>query len=296
MNNKPVIIYLVFYFCLMEYMEMDCRVSPGGDHTEILIAYLAAIGYTMFEETDYGVKAYIPASLFSQNQLDNIPVLNNTGSFKVDYTLRRPEVKNWNEEWEKNFQPVIIGNDIYVRADYHPSQPNFRFELVIHPRMAFGTGHHDTTILMMKQLLNLPVKGKKVLDMGCGTAILAILAAKLGASELLAVDNDENATENAVVNCHANGEGRIEVLTGDAITPGVRQFDIILANINRNIILDDLHYYVRNLLPGGNLLLSGFFTEDLPLILAKAKENQLLLTGQAQQNNWCCAIFVKAIA
>jgi ribosomal protein L11 methyltransferase len=211
----------------------------------------------------------------------------------VEYSLHKPEIRNWNEEWEKNFQPVIIGNEIYVRADYHPHEPGYQFELVIHPRMAFGTGHHATTSLVMQMLLTLPVKGKKVLDMGCGTAILAILAAKLGASELLAIDNDENAVENAKVNCLANNESRIRVLAGDATTPGDLKFDIILANINRNIILDDLHYYVHNLLPGGSLVLSGFFTDDLPLILAKAKENQLIINRQEQQNNWCCVLFVK---
>ncbi len=277
----------------MEYMEMDCRVSPGADHTEILIAYLAAAGYTMFEETDYGVKAYIPVNLFNQQQLDNIPVLKNEGSFRVTYSLTKPEVKNWNAEWEKNFQPVVIGKKIYVRADYHPSQPGYRYELVIHPRMAFGTGHHATTSLVMQALLTLPVKDKTVLDMGCGTGILAILAAKMGAANLVAIDNDENAVENAKVNCEANNENRIKVLVGDAFTPGDSTFDIILANINRNIILDDMHRYVHNLTTGGSLVLSGFFTDDLPLILAKANTNKLKLTKQDQQNNWCCAIFVK---
>ena len=277
----------------MDYIEMDCKVSPGADHTEILIAYLAAIGYTMFEETEYGVKAYIPAIDFSHERLDTIPFIKNPGKLKVDFTIKKPENKNWNEEWEKNFQPVIIGKEIYVRADYHPIVHGYRFDLVIHPRMAFGTGHHATTSLVMQAMLELDFTGKRVLDMGCGSGILAILASKMGAPTLVAVDIDENAVENCLVNAAANNCRNITVRAGDVQVIDDEEYDIILANINRNIILDDIGKYAQCLASKGTLVTSGYFTEDLNHIVAAAAENKLILTKSGQLDNWCCAVFVK---
>jgi len=290
-NNKAPVFCRVFYFCSMEYMELDCRVTPGGENTEILIAYLGAIGYSMFEETEYGVKAYIDRNLFSQLELDGIPPLLEEAT--IEFKASEPEHKNWNEEWEKNFQPVIIGKDIYVRAEYHTPDPTARFELIIHPRMAFGTGHHATTSLVMEHMLSIDFKGKRVLDMGCGTGILAILAEKMGASEILAIDNDVNAVENTVVNCDINNATQVIAKHGDATTPGDEVFDIILANINRNIILEDLPLYTKNLAAGGTLITSGYYLEDLPMIREKAKSNNLSYTSHSSLDNWCRATFVK---
>ncbi len=295
MHNKIRFCWPVFYFCFMDYIEMDCRVSRGTDHTEILIAYLAAIGYTMFEETDYGVKAYIPLHDFSQEKLETIPFIKNPGKLKVDFDIKRPENKNWNEEWEKNFQPVIIGKEIYVRAEYHASEPGYRFELVIHPRMAFGTGHHATTSLVMQAMLELDFTGKRVLDMGCGTGILAILASKMGAASITAIDNDENAVENCLVNCEANKAGNIIVKCGDASTIAGETYDIILANINRNIILNDINHYAGAVVNNGFIVTSGYFTEDLQKIVAGASEYKLNLKKSGQLDNWCCAVFVKEV-
>jgi len=277
----------------MEYIELDCTVTPTGDYTEILIAWLANIGYSMFEETDYGVKAYIEKKLFSQQQLDSIPILQDTANVKVTFVVSEPELKNWNEEWEKNFQPVRIGSEIYVRAEYHDPDPSARYELVIQPRMAFGTGHHATTSLVMESMLSVDFKNKLVLDMGCGTGILAILASKLGAKCVVAIDNDANAVENTIVNCIKNEADNVQAELGDANTPGKRVFEVILANINRNIILSDLPLYVRNLAENGNLITSGYYFEDLPMIREKAETCGLKFQYHQVLNNWCCASFTR---
>jgi ribosomal protein L11 methyltransferase len=277
----------------MEYLELDCRVHPGGDNTEILIAYLGAIGYSMFEETDYGVKAYIETELFSQEELDSIPILNEPERVRIDYSVAVPEKRNWNQEWESNFQPVFIGKEIYVRAEYHQPDTSAPFELIIQPRMAFGTGHHATTSMIMEAMLDIEMDGKTVLDMGCGSGILAILASKMGAASVTAVDNDPNAVENAALNCTINKTIDIIVLQGDAATPGKTLFDVILANINRNIILNDLQQYAGNLVEKGLLVTSGYYIEDLPVIAEKAKLYGLSYKDHATLDNWCRTTFVK---
>ena len=275
----------------MDYVEVDCTVTPAGDFTEILIAYLAAAGYSMFEEKENGVKAYIETSRFNQQELDAIPMMNGHDEVAVTYSISAIARKNWNEEWEKNFKPVIIGKDVYVRAEYHLRDPSFRYELIVQPRMAFGTGHHATTSMMLEAMLEIEFKGKTVLDMGCGTGILAILADKMNAAAITAIDNDPNATENAVVNCTVNETRVISVFTGDASTPGDSKFDVILANINRNIILEDITLYDKNLLNGGLLLTSGYYLEDLDLIRAKAATLGIEFISHRTLDNWCQATF-----
>ncbi len=277
----------------MDYVEVDFTVKPAQEYNEIVIAYLGAIGYSMFEESETGVKAYIPEPEFDRQELDEMPLFQQEGTFKITYNFSTIASKNWNAEWEKNFEPVIIGKEVYVRAEYHPADPAFRYELVIQPRMAFGTGHHATTSLMMESMLEQPLAGKEILDMGCGTAILAMLADKMGAKHILAIDNDPNATENAVLNCTVNDTGNIHVVTGDASTPGSAVFDVILANINRNIILEDLALYNANLKPGGLLLTSGYYLEDLEMIRSKAASFGLELMNHRTRDNWCQAVFHK---
>ncbi len=276
----------------MDYIELDCKVIPGGDNIDILVAYLAGIGFSMFQETDEGVKAYIDVKLFDQNELDGIPFITDNKDVNITYSVAAAEKKNWNEEWESNFKPVVIGKEIYVRAEYHLADPSFKYELVIQPRMAFGTGHHATTSMMMDAMLKIDFKNRTVLDMGCGTAILAILAEKLGAVTLTGIDNDPNAVENAVLNCSINGAKNIIVLLGDATTSGNETFDIILANINRNIILEDLPLYKKNLNPGGILMLSGFYLADLEIITEKANSLNLNLQSHQMLNDWCQANFI----
>ncbi len=277
----------------MEYIELDCTVTPGGENTEILIAFLGAIGYSMFEENDNGVKAYIDKELFSQVSLDTIPLLNDNDAVKVSYEINIPEKKNWNEEWERNFKPLKIGNEIYVRAEYHETDSTSRFELIIHPRMAFGTGHHATTSLVMEHMLELELANKRILDMGCGTGILAILAVKMGASAVVAIDNDENAVENAKVNCEINNASSVNVYKGDGNSAGDTGYDVIFANINRNIILEDLPAYVAAMNVGGLLVISGYYLQDLFVIREKAEACGLTFISNAIAENWCRATFAR---
>lgn len=283
---------MVFYFCLMEYIELDCTVEPAGENTEILIARLAAIGYSMFEESEKGVKAYIESGLFSQQELDHLAAFPADNPVKIEYKISKMPDVNWNELWESNFQPVIIGKEIYVRAEYHQPDPSFKFELVIQPRMAFGTGHHATTSLVMESMLTLDFKDKTVLDMGCGTGILAILASKMGATHLVAVDIDDNATENTVVNCRRNNVQNVKVITGGAAASGKEKFDFVLANINRNIILEDLPLYMNNLNAGGILITSGYYESDLEIISDQAAAIGLKLNDHKVSENWCRATFI----
>lgn len=275
----------------MEYIELDCKVEPAGENTEILIARLSEIGYSMFEESETGVKAYIESGLFSQAELDNMNAFTTDHQVKVEYKVAKMPDVNWNELWESNFQPVVIGKDIYVRAEYHQPDPSFKYELVIQPRMAFGTGHHATTSLVMESMLTLDFHGKNVLDMGCGTGILAILASKMGAAHLVAIDIDENATENTEVNCKRNNIQNVKVITGGAEASGKEKFDFVLANINRNIILEDMPLYKDNLSDGGLLITSGYYESDLEKISACAITLRLKLVDFKVNDNWCRASF-----
>jgi ribosomal protein L11 methyltransferase len=275
----------------MEYTEVVCKVSPVHEFTEIIIAYLANLGYSMFEETDSGVKAYIESKNFDRKKLDTIAPMISNQHLKLEFTVNIPEKKNWNEEWEKNFEPVRIGDEIYVRADYHPSLPGIRIELIIHPRMAFGTGHHSTTSMMMEAMLEFKFSNKNILDMGYGTGILAILARKLGSLQVTAIDNDPNAVENAILNCRVNNAADIQVVEGDASTPGDQKFDIILANINRNIILEDIPLYRSNLVQNGLLLTSGYYVKDYESVAGRAAEYGFAPVKQLEKENWCQATF-----
>lgn len=276
----------------MEYIELDCKVEPAGENTEILIARLSDIGFSMFEESATGVKAYIESGLFSQAALEQMTAFPPDHQVKVEYKVSKMPDVNWNELWESNFQPVVIGKDIYVRAEYHQPDPSFKYELVIQPRMAFGTGHHATTSLVMESMLGLDFHEKNVLDMGCGTGILAILASKMGAKHLVAIDIDENATENTVVNCKRNDIKNVKVVTGGAEASGKEKFDFVLANINRNIILEDLPLYKNNLAVGGLLITSGYYESDLDKISECAKSLGLKPVDFKVNDNWCRASFV----
>lgn len=277
----------------MDHIEADCRVTPAGENTEILVALLSDIGFTMFEENESGVKAYIESRFFNREIFDEVLNGYPVPGVTVSAEIKTIPYTNWNAKWESNFQPVRVGDEVNVRADYHAPDAAVKFDLVIQPRMAFGTGHHATTWLMMKTMLGMDFTGLPVLDMGSGTGILEILAMKMGAASVLGIDHDPNATENALDNAVVNGVPGAAFVTGDASLLGKDEFSVILANINRNIILNDLPLYVGAGKAGCKYLFSGFYLEDLDSVKAKAESLGLRYDGHESRDNWVCAVFTK---
>ena len=263
-----------------------------AEFNDILTAELSQYGYDTFMETDEGLCAYITDDIFSEPDLQAVLDKYRETAGEINYTIEKIEKKNWNEEWEKNFEPLIIASTCSVRASFHPQPEGIAYDIVINPKMSFGTGHHETTTLMIENQLEVNHAGKRVLDMGCGTAILAILACKLGAAGVLAVDIEDWTVDNARENANLNGCPGIEVRLGDAAVIQEEQpFDIILANINRNVLLADLPVYAQILAPGGTLIMSGFYTEDLPLIKEKAASVGLTFKNNLIKNNWVSVVF-----
>lgn len=277
----------------MDYIELTCQTGNQSGTDEPLIALLGEAGYEMFEEFDGGLKAYIAQANFKESLLTDLangvflPGVNISCSFMLI-----PH-RNWNEVWESNFEPVVISDRLLIRAEYHSTNPNIGMELVVQPRMAFGTGHHATTHQMLERMLEVDFSGKSVLDIGCGTGILAILAKKLGASNVLAVDFDPNSVENTIENCRVNQVDGVQVNEGTMADVGSDKFHIILANINRNIILQDLTLYEKHLMNGGTLFTSGYYLEDLPLITDAAIGIGLNQITSSSKDNWCCTLFQK---
>jgi ribosomal protein L11 methyltransferase len=275
----------------MEYIELICHPSPGEYTAELLISRLADAGFESFTENENGtVSAFVQAPLFSQdlsNRLDSGEFDEFLDSFKVERIVDQ----NWNAVWESQYEPVLIDNTCMVRAPFHPQPAGVEFDIVIMPKMSFGTAHHETTKMMIQYLLSIQVSGKSLLDMGSGTAVLAILARMKGAFPVTAIDNDEWAYNNALENVQSNNFADIEVLIGDSSLLADKKFDIILANINRNILLNDIPAYRKSLNPGGKLFVSGFYSEDLPLIEEKANETGLNIMSKRMENNWTSACF-----
>ena len=277
----------------MDFIALDCTISPRDPFSDLVISELAAIGYDMFEDHEDGIIAYIGADVFREEDLGQLTYFNQNDFCTVKWKSSLIKGKNWNEEWEKNFKPVVIDDKILVRAAFHEPQPGFEYHIVIQPKMAFGTGHHETTSLMMSQMLRVDFSGKKTLDMGCGSGILAILAAMLGAANILAVDYDENATANARENFIINNFPGIITETGSAEIIEGNIFDIILANINRNILLAQMKAYGASLLIDGILLISGFYEPDESVILEEAKRHGFFPHNRSVMNNWCILQLVK---
>ncbi len=273
----------------MNYIEYDFTVFPTEMGAEILMAELAEVGFDSFEDTPTGIKAYIPKDSWNEHILQDIYLLSNP-EFTVSYQITEIEQVNWNEEWEKNFSPIVVEDLCTVRANFHPV-PNTRYDIVITPKMSFGTGHHETTYMMLQQLLPLSLESTKVLDMGCGTGILAIMAALRGARDITAIDIDPWCVENATENVQQNNCSFITIKEGDVSLIIGEQYNLILANINRNILLSDIPAYAQTLLPQGLLLVSGFYVEDLPAIKEKCQEVGLTYLSHIERNHWVSAKF-----
>ncbi len=276
----------------MEYIEVSFEISSTSPQTEILIARLSQIGYDGFLETEKNLFAYIPADNFNELHIGNLSVPDENNR-KISYSYKIIKQQNWNKAWESNYDPVIIKNEVHIRAPFHEVNRDVRYEIVVNPKMSFGTAHHETTALMIEMMLNEKIKGKKVLDMGCGTGILAILAEMLGAMQVDAVDNDEWAYQNARENITENKCKNICVQLGDAGVIKAVEYEYILANINRNLLLQDIHIYATHLAHNGVLLLSGFYTEDLMLIQSSALDNGLKADKKLIKNNWVAAKFMR---
>lgn len=272
------------------YIGYDFKVEPLQPGTEILIAELGYVGFESFVETEEGVTAYIQKEEWSASILENIHILDSE-EFKIDYTFSEIEQVNWNSEWEKNFDPIEVDGRCIVRAPFHPNK-NFEYEIVIEPKMSFGTGHHETTFIMLQFILENNFEGKSVLDMGCGTAVLAILAKMRGASKVDAIDIDEWCFENSMENIERNNCKNISVFLGNASLLNGKKYDLIIANINRNILLDDMEAYRKCLDKGGELYLSGFYNEDLPIITEACNNLGFTFVENKEKNKWVAAKFV----
>jgi len=278
----------------MNYYELLFTIITTEDfQQDLLINTLGDIGFDTFEELEFGFKAYIPEDDFNQAILDEALTIYK-GMFTLSYEINLIPQKNWNEVWESNFEPIAIQDKIFVRATFHEPRPEFEYEIVIDPKMAFGTGHHQTTAMMLELMLENDFAGKKVLDMGCGTGILAIIAAKLGAAEIMAIDYDPVCFDSTVENAQLNNVDNIKALCGSKEVIPEEQYDTILANINRNILLDQLKRYSEVLKPDGEIYLSGFYeTPDLDIIMDEARKYGIKYIIHKKNKDWVAAKFIK---
>ncbi len=266
------------------YLGFHFSVEPKELGSEILVAELGELPFESFIDSDSGIVAYIQKQFWTENILDDLHILTSP-EFQVSYTIEEIVQVNWNEEWEKNFEAIDVEGMCHVRAPFHP-KTEAKYDIVIEPKMSFGTGHHETTHMMIQHLLETDVAGKKTLDMGCGTAILAILAEMKGAQPIDAIDIDNWCYLNSIENAERNNCNQITVYEGDADLLEGKKYDLIIANINRNILLNDMKSYVDCLNKGGILLLSGFYNEDIPFIDASCSEKGLTYVKKLERNNW----------
>ena len=272
------------------YLEFDFKINPVQPWSEILMAELIEIGFDSFTEEYDGILGYIPEELFSEDALKSIPLMNNP-DVEISYSFALMPNINWNEEWEKNFTPINVENKVLIRAEFHQENPNLH-EIIIQPKMSFGTGHHPTTHLMIQQMLDMDFMDKKVLDMGCGTSVLGIFAKQKDASEVVAIDIDEWSVENSIENAERNNV-KLRISQGTADNLGDEDFDIILANINRNILISDIPTYVSVLRDKGKLLLSGLCFFDVEDILEVCDKQGLRLINKRQREEWCSLLLEK---
>ncbi|WP_373708897.1 50S ribosomal protein L11 methyltransferase [Kaistella sp.] len=275
---------------MQNYLEFNFKIQPLQPWNEILMAELIEIGFDSFTEEYDGILGYIQKELFKEEELKEVQLLQNP-DINISYTFKEMPNINWNEEWEKNFSPINIEDQVSIRAEFHENQ-NLPHEIIIQPKMSFGTGHHATTYLMIQQMLDMDFKSKTVLDMGCGTSVLAIFAKQEGAGKTVAIDIDEWSVENSIENA-ARNKVELEISQGTADNLGSENFDIILANINRNILISDIPTYVSILNNGGQLLLSGLCFFDVDDILEVCTAEKLTLTKKIQREEWVSLLLEK---
>ena len=272
------------------YIAYHFTIEPKELGSEILIAELGEKSFESFIETDFGISAFVQKDLWDETILDDINILT-SDEFIISYTFEEIDQVNWNEEWEKNFEAINVDEKCQVRAPFHP-KTNAEFDIIIEPKMSFGTGHHETTHMMIQHLLETDVTNLKTLDMGCGTAILAILAEMKGAKPIDAIDIDNWCYLNSIENAERNNCKEITVYEGDASLLFGKKYDLIIANINRNILLNDMQTYVDCLNKNGIILFSGFYNEDIPYIDASCSEKGLTFFKKFERNNWVSLKYV----
>jgi ribosomal protein L11 methyltransferase len=275
----------------MEYIELSCTLRNDEGLQDILIAQLGEIGFESFVQEDETLQAYIQGELYQEQLLKEIYAVQLFHD--IPYMMTQIQDRNWNAEWESNYPFVLIDNRLMVRAPFHERNSNVEYDIVIEPKMSFGTAHHETTSQMLKLLLDEDVRGLKVLDMGCGTGVLAVLAMMRGAASVTAIDNNEWAYENTVENMKRNGIHDQTIIMGDASALGADTFNLVLANINRNILLKDMHCYFDCLSDGGKLFMSGFYEADLPAIKAEAIRLGMKFVNYISSNNWVAVVFTR---
>ena len=281
----------------MKYLEFIFHTTPSNETVnDVLSAVLAEVGFESFVEQTGGIAAYIQADLYHEEDVRQAIAEYPLPHTNIIYSYTEAEDKDWNEEWEKNFfQPIVISDKCVIHSTFHHDIPQAEYDIIINPQMAFGTGHHETTSLIINELLNIDLQRKNVLDMGCGTSILAILARMRGAMSCIAVDIDDWCVRNSQENIALNHLDNIEVYQGDASSLTDKgPFDVVIANINRNILLKDMHYYVARMTTRAMLLISGFYTEDIPVLRAEAERLGLQYDGQQEKNRWATAKFILA--
>lgn len=273
----------------MKYFEVTFSVNPCNETvTDILSALTAEVGFESFVECEGGMQAYVQQSLFDEDALKSIIADFPIPETEITYTITEPEDKDWNEEWEKNFfQPIVIEDRCVIHSTFHKDYPKAEYDIVINPQMAFGTGHHETTSSILGEMLDADLKGKSVLDMGCGTSILAILASMRGADHVTAIDIDDWCVNNSKDNIALNNINNITVKLGDAsLLEGRKPFDVIIANINRNILLNDMAAYTACMHKGSEIYMSGFYIQDIDAIRSKGESLGLKFVHYREKNNW----------
>lgn len=281
----------------MVYIEVTFTLTPWSETAQDVLTALAGdIGFESFVEEDTTLKAYIQQKLYSEEAIQSLIADFPLPDVCITYTAQEQENKDWNEEWEKNFfQPIVIGNRCVIHSTFHKDIPQMEYDILINPQMSFGTGHHETTNLIVCRLLETELTGKCVLDMGCGTSILAILAAKRGASPITAIDIDDWCVSNSADNIRLNGIDCITVRLGDADLLRTERptFDLIIANINRNILTADMDAYAACMKTGSRIFLSGFYVDDIPVMKESLKKNALTFIEHHENNRWAMIVAEK---